>query len=776
VTGDWDTSRRRLLAALGAATAGGTAGCSGQSSDTTDEGAATETVVFTDTEATTTTAETTRESDISTTTSEELVFGGGDAEAFRDALVRASEIPDATLEIEPGTYRFSPIREQGAGTWWHIRAPEVEDVTIEGNGATIYYTEPRAAGLYFSYGSDVTVRDLTVDYDPVPFTQGSVVDISGDRRTIELELDDGYPGLDHEMFDAFEAPGGSIHTPDGEFISGTRQRGRLDKYYSDIESIGDRRYRLQLDETCTTTGLGPDRKLLIKARRSKPAFYFFAVDRPTVSNVTVHASNGGGFLMDVCDSPTVRDCVVAPPADSDRLIGIDSDGVRFVNDTGPPTVENSRFEYTGDDPVVVQQTMTSVTEVVDDRTVRVAEWHPWVVGPDDQLRGLTQSGEVLGDLPAIESIEFRYDLPERGKPETITFAEPIDDVLSETALVKNDATASRGFAVRGNTVRNVRGRLVRIAAPDGVVEGNTLEGSHSAAVEIECDTDDAAYAPKGGVSGVVVRDNDIVRPGMNYLADRSPAGVRVHHLPRDGESSEGRPNRDIVVENNRIERGAHAGVEVEHAENVEIRNNELADLNRLSYPGEPNYGVRLRAVESSTVTGNHLSGPADSVDALGGIWDSRDVETADNTVERDGDQSPGEFEVRRPVTVEFERVAGEGGRDTVGVRCFGLVLTDGDGRSVLSANLGETEDGLALGDGVDTPTRADGSSWRWLGKNGLSATLYFTESQLRRAKTLTLDASCPEPDIELRLRVDGAVTDSVGLAAKTRREYDISLE
>lgn len=786
-----NTSRRYLLKSLGVATMVSTAGCGGESQDgiesnTSDELNQTDSDKSEEEE---TSPSKTRvvfsngkierdKKSAPTPTSEDVHFDSGSSESFREAVYTASEASNAVLEIAPETYHLSPIRSQSGagGTWWAIRIPEVSDVTIEGNGAKFIFTEPRAAGIYFNYGSNITVRNLTVDYDPVPFTQGDVVDISGDRREIEIRLDEGYPSLNHRMFDDFDQPGGSIHTPDGEFISGVRKEGVLDKYYSEIEQIDDRRFRLGLADRCSTAGLGPNRKLLIKARRSKPAFYFYSIDNPSVHNVTVHASNGGGFLMDVCDSPSVRNCVISPPKDSNRLIGIDSDGVRFVNDVGPPTLENCRIEYTGDDPIVVQHSMSTVSEVVDERTIRVTKWHPFVVGPDDTLRGMTQTGVRLGDLPPIESISYRYDLPERGKPETITFAESIDGVLSETDLIKNSATASRDFAIRNNTVRNVRGRLVRIAAPDGIVENNLFEGSHSYGIEIECDTDDIAYQPKGGVSDVTIRNNVIKRPGLNYLAGSSPAGIGIHHLPREGFSTEGQPNRNIVVEDNQIENGAHIGVEVEHAENVDIRENDIVGVNQLSYPEEPKYGVRLRSVNSASVTGNRLSGSKERIDVFGALLDSDSVDTSSNTVSYGDGEQKATIENRQSVTFSFERTSGDGEYDTVGFRCYQLAVLNGNGGSVLEVTPGEREDGIVYGDGVDTVDEADSGSWRWFGKEGLTAQIYLTTAQLKQGDRISVDAICPEPHIRGQLIVNGTVTDEIMLDQDSRKIYTFDLK
>ena len=42
----------------------------------------------------------------------------------------------------------------------------------------------------------MTVLGLTIDYDPLPFTQGRIVSLSEDKRVHEIELFDGYPTAD----------------------------------------------------------------------------------------------------------------------------------------------------------------------------------------------------------------------------------------------------------------------------------------------------------------------------------------------------------------------------------------------------------------------------------------------------------------------------------------------------------------------------------------------------------------------------------------------------
>lgn len=134
-----------------------------------------------------------------TTQSERIQFQGGDTESFQAALSALAEAQADTLSIAEGRYRFdAPDPNQAATPFFTL--PQAEDVLIEGNGATIVFGNPLPGGIGFQGGSDITVRNLTLDYDPLPFTQGVVREVSRDERSVRLEIDAGYPPLSHGMY------------------------------------------------------------------------------------------------------------------------------------------------------------------------------------------------------------------------------------------------------------------------------------------------------------------------------------------------------------------------------------------------------------------------------------------------------------------------------------------------------------------------------------------------------------------------------------------------
>lgn len=690
-----------------------------------------------------------------------VTFDGGSAATFAHAVESAAEA-DEPLVVAEGTHRFDPMGPAtGGGAHPHVDVVDVEGATIEGEGATIVFTNPTRAGMRFTGGADVTIRDLAFDYDPVPFTQGEIVGLSGDRRTIEVELDDGFPPLDHEMFEVADGFYALLHRPDGEFVRGIRKRGNWDHHLRDVSRVDDGTYRASLTEESSTEGLQEGRRVTVLARNNATALAFHKVDRPTLSGVRIHAANGAAFATTVCSDPVYRDCVIAPPAGSNRQIGADADGIRAINCLGSVTIEGCRHEYLGDDSVVVQHTMTSVTAVRDERTVAVADWHPFVAMAGDVLDAMSPTGVDKGALPPIDHVRDRFPTPgERGKPATITFPEPIDGRLAEGDFLRNRATGSGNFVVRDCEFREHRANLIRIAASRGVVEDNVLEGCSISPVELETDTS-GHFSPKGWVRDVTVRNNRISRAGLAYFAGGDPAGVHVHHNPAPDVETEGRPNRRIAIVGNDVSDSAARGIDVEAAESVRIEGNELADLNRMDYDEMSGYGLSVVDSADVAVEGNRVEGSSDALDGFGWARRSESVSTANNELVVDGESREARLVSLVPLTLSFsgtvswaERDPGNGDERPLAFYCFELVVVGDDGES-RRVDVGGSGAAVVLEGGVFGPPSIDGRTGRWFGGESAETRLYLPSRTVEDATTVRLVGIPMDGGISVSVEVDG---------------------
>ena len=123
-----------------------------------------------------------------------FVSPGGDADtAFAKAIATISKAAaDAAKSGGPVHIVFN----LGKNATYRINRPlafkALHGFELNGNGAQLINTT-RGSTLTISGSSHVTVRDLTIDYDPLPFTQGTIAAFDKAALQITVKVDAGYP-------------------------------------------------------------------------------------------------------------------------------------------------------------------------------------------------------------------------------------------------------------------------------------------------------------------------------------------------------------------------------------------------------------------------------------------------------------------------------------------------------------------------------------------------------------------------------------------------------
>lgn len=703
---------------------------------------------------------------------DEVAFDGGGREALDAALEALEDAPGSSLVVEPGTYRFAP--PDSGEPEPHFKVEDVRDATIEGNGARFVMTDPSRAAFHFLGGTDVTVRNLTIDYDPVPFTQGTVTGLSGDAETLTLELDEGYPLLSHPMFDVAQGVTGTIHTADGQFISGLPQQGGLHVRFASMTSRSDRRFDLTRSTPINTQGLSVGRRMAVTARRTF-GVSFTNVVRPTVEDLTVRTAPGMAIKTVLCDGPVVRGATVAPPPDSDRLIGSVADGIHVYDAREGPTIEGCHLDRVGDDGIAVDSLLLRVTGLHDERTVAVDGGSLKDVRRGDVYEVMAPNGVRKGALPAVSDVTYleSYANPwVPAHPETLAFEEAVGDAVEAGDFLANRATTNPGFVVRNNVVRDTIANSVRVSSGPGLVEGNRLDGCSLNGIWMRCDTS-GRFAPKRWTNDVVIRDNRITRSGLAYFAAAHTSGVHAVYWPAEDVEVAERPHRNIVLADNDVVDTAAASVRLEDAEGVRVESNRMASPNQV-YDGD--YSVRVRNVEGVEVVGNTASGSGEELSYFGVQERAEAVTSRDNVLVIDGDPAPGDLVRWVPLTLTFDRtVVPEGGDLHLAFRCVELTLRDAGGGPVRRIDVGGSEDGVEFGDGVYDATRGPDGSWRWFGGQVGTAELRFVGSDLAAATTLELRGVAIDDGTSAVVAVDGHRADELAFDSTSVRTYSVEL-
>lgn len=92
-----------------------------------------------------------------------------------------------TVVTDPGTYYFLSTVDNT-----HAAVAGIDNMTIDFHGASLIFTHPMYYGLIIYSSANVTVQNLTADYQPLPFTQLRVVAVDVANSQIQYTVEPGY--------------------------------------------------------------------------------------------------------------------------------------------------------------------------------------------------------------------------------------------------------------------------------------------------------------------------------------------------------------------------------------------------------------------------------------------------------------------------------------------------------------------------------------------------------------------------------------------------------
>jgi parallel beta-helix repeat protein len=490
-----------------------------------------------------------------------------------------------------------------------LRVTKADGLLIDGSRTTLVVTTPSEMALHVSRSREVMVYGLTIDYDPLPFTQGTIVAKADDRSWFEFEVHAGYPDLTDDylvrhvhLFEADKAAW-KRDVPDlypRKTLALSERRGRLefsrDTAYLDRVSLGDR---------------------VVLNQRVANAIKFTQCENVRVEQVTVLAGPGCGliarymrgknyFQFDIHPGPT------PVGATQSRLMSTCADGFNYAFARRGPVLENAHFSFMGDDAVNLHGPTFLVVDKPEPTELLVGfpysnEPIEWLVAPKDQARGLRAGTYAPVGLslilrcqrepkPTSEQLDLIHQFwPRlargRGDVYRLTLAQPLE-VQRGDALDIPAVNAPR-FRITGCEFRDHRARGILIGSSEGCVENNTLERLKN--IGIKVDPGYVFWREAGWAEDVLIRNNRLIDVGRSpcaYQPKRAALGaISVTGEKESPDSSlpfaDG--NQNIVIEGNQIDGCSVAGIFVRCAKNVVVRNNRVSHTN---YADAPDAGSR----------------------------------------------------------------------------------------------------------------------------------------------------------------------------------------
>lgn len=511
--------------------------------------------------------------------------------AIHSILESAIEKSPSVVRFEPGEYRVDP---EGAEALLSLVG--ASDLIVDAQGASITLTRQcNIAKLWDS--ENVLVRNLTVDYDPLPYTAGRILAVNGKTGAFDIRIEPGHPELNGNPKFLEEAIS-LIY--DGERMRVKEGVPIVVATKTDFERLGPRQWRIRLAASKQHSLLAPG-DLYINAPRGPAAFDVKNCRHVTFQGNTVYSTCGIGFSTHYASAMNILDHAFRRK--EGRFLAVQNGGTNIHNSRIGPWVEGCWFENTGDDCNHINCLVMYVTEVVDDNYLALRSFRNQC--PQARLDLLVLDELSFFDRSRGRELARRLirEIDYHRQRIVVTLDGPVPSIRTvdqkEPTQVFNRSRAAGQFVFRHNTFR--RGRRLGILAKGhlGLIEKNRFLELGGAGVDIW-------NAPYEGPNAdtVLIRDNVFERCGLAG----SKSGVRWSigsSVYRHGDAD--RWHRNLTIRDNLIVDSPTMAISIRDADHVRIEKNRIENRELETFRGPEPCAIELVNTADVVLSENRIT-------------------------------------------------------------------------------------------------------------------------------------------------------------------------
>lgn len=472
--------------------------------------------------------------------------------------------------VPPGRYRVKPKLHN------HLVLKDLTDIKIVADGVEMICTETTRA-LQINRCTNLTIRGLVIDYDPLPFTEGHITGLSANKKVHELELFDGYPDGDLVVGGRYE-----IYTPDTKVL-------RCPVYHGKLEKIDAKHFRLTKGESGMLEQVGD---LFVMDVEYKPngtephAIESDHCKNMRLENMAVYASNCFGYLEHNGDNNTYYRCQLdRRPPQTDllkrepRLRSTNADAFHSKFAVKGPSLIECSAKYQGDDCVNICGAYHMVT-AAHGAELRVLA-NKGLFGAGESVELLTYEGARLPDAKVvsvkpdgkINDEEKAFRLKQRMNEEIrtrpnvdafiVTLDRPVE--LPMGSLICSTSRVGNGFLVQGCDFGFNRSRGILIKASNGKVVDNKVTGSVMEAIKV---SPEYWWLEAGSSNNVEIRGNTI----------KDCRGIAIAVYANGGQENvaPSGAHNNIAIVDNRISNSPLPNIAVTSTDRLRIENNIIS--------------------------------------------------------------------------------------------------------------------------------------------------------------------------------------------------------
>ncbi|HPX85278.1 MAG TPA: hypothetical protein PKZ59_01200 [Candidatus Hydrogenedentes bacterium] len=501
----------------------------------------------------------------------------------------------SVILLEKGCYRIS-------GGDRHYSALVIEkarNMTVRGEGddTELIFTDPRQGAFFVGQSENVFIESLSIDYDPLPFTQGTVLALSRSEGWFDLAVQENFPLLSETWFS--DAP-----KPHGQWgmifdrNTKTVKAGAADFIFMELwKQISRRVWRMypvdSQKDRLTDMQMG-DRFVQLARYGNGGALFFWRSFHCGASQVTVYASQSVAVGSLESDRTQLRKIKVYPKPESGRFLSTNSDGVHSQQDTTGPLIEACSFERMADDGVNIYSRPCLMDALIDSNVIRIGTGGYFCEGDKVQIVDPVQGALLL------ESTIVRMDRQEDGRLR-LTLKDPL--VMLRPGIVDwqvyNLSRCGADFVIKDTVFMNHRRHGMMLKSTDGTVENICITNVGGFGIVIGNDPE----WPEGVIPArLAFSDIRIEHTGYSRWYGSIDRGAAIQILTRtlDGRMPLSRAVNAIRFDRIAITEPPGAGIAADGAENIVIEDASVV------YPEEQKLPRKCSALEFGNVGNLYL--------------------------------------------------------------------------------------------------------------------------------------------------------------------------
>jgi len=284
-----------------------------------------------------------------------------DTAAVNAAIVAAQKQgAGAVVSLPSGRYKTALGKEKS------IRITGADGLTFQGEGDTTIVSGDLDEPVFRLVDSkSITVRKISIDHDPLGYTQGTITSVDIPNMTCEVSIDPGYPAPNDPTF-----KGSQVHP----FVFSEKNYYQLDRHWpnpSEMVKTGEHTWRWKLQGPPNIENWAGKRFFIYSESRSH-AFILSNLRDTTLEDINYWGggANAGFYVNGLEGATTFRRFVIGVPPGSARLYSC-AGGGQISGLRGKLLLDQCDFSKIDDDGIDILSNYTRITEQRDKRTLVV---------------------------------------------------------------------------------------------------------------------------------------------------------------------------------------------------------------------------------------------------------------------------------------------------------------------------------------------------------------------------------------------------------------------